>query len=118
LKNLPDHPHSTNFTLSNGLAGLGELYLEAYKAFKDSLWLQRATWIAQLFIHTFQSRPSFGGHWIMDGEKSFTADLSTGNAGAIHFLMHYLLRDKMQHPLAPYSPPNFHDVGINNEFSS
>jgi len=78
---------------------LGEVYLEAYKAFDNPIWLQRATWIAQLFIHTLQSRTLSNGYWVMDGEQPVTADLSTGNAGAIHFLMHYLLPEKLQHPL-------------------
>jgi Lanthionine synthetase C-like protein len=99
LKNLPDQPHYSNFTLGDGLAGLGELYLEAYKAFKDPLWLQRATWIAHLFMLTFQSRSSTDGYWIMEAEQCLTADLFAGNSGAIHFLMHYLFHEKLQHPL-------------------
>jgi len=102
LKSLPDQPHFSNFSLSDGLAGIGELYLEAYKAFNDVLWLQRAGWIAQLFVLSFQSRTSSDGYWIMQGEQYATADLFAGNAGAIHFLMHYLIPDKIHHPLTPY----------------
>lgn len=99
LNNLPEHPHFSNFTISDGLAGLGELYLEAYKVFKDQIWLHRAGWIEQLFLHTFQWRSSSDGYWLMDVDQTFTADLFTGNAGVIHFLMHYLSQEKMRHPL-------------------
>lgn len=102
LKSLPEQPHFSNFSFSDGLAGIGELYLEAYKVFNDTVWLQKASWIAKLFALSFQSRTSTDGYWIMNGEQYAMADLSTGNAGAIHFLMHYLMPDKMHHPLAPY----------------
>lgn len=103
LKSLPDRPVLTNFSLGEGLAGLGEIYLEAYKAFKDPAWLERAGWIARVFLHTFQRRSSGNGYWITDQTSNITADLFTGNTGIIHFLMHYLLPDKMHHPLVPYS---------------
>jgi lantibiotic modifying enzyme len=119
LTSLPDRPHFNNFTLSNGLAGLGEIYLEAYKAFKDIIWLQRATWIAHLFVLTLQQSTTLSaGYWVMEGEQAITADLFTGNGGAIHFLMHYLLPDKMHHPLVPYSITKIHDVNVNTNISS
>ena len=98
---LPDKILLTDFSLAEGLAGIGEIYLEAYKAFKNQKWLARAEWIAQTFIHTFQYRTSKEGYWITKRSASITADLFQGNSGIIHFLMHYLYPDKLQHPLAP-----------------
>ena len=113
LQNLPDQPRFSNFSLGDGLAGLGEVYLEAYKAFKNLIWLQRAAWIARLFILSLQSRALSDGYWVMEGDSPVTADLFTGNTGAIHFLMHCLLPDELNHPLVPYSITKFRNVGIN-----
>jgi len=118
LKLLPDRPVFANFTMGKGLAGMGELYLEAYRGFKNSLWLDRATWIAQLFVNTFQNPSDQAGYWFQDNTSTITVDLFEGNAGIIYFLMHYLFPDKMHHPLAPYSITKFHDVGVNTNASS
>lgn len=101
LNKLPDRLLLSDFTLSDGLVGIGEIYLEAYKVFKDPKWLYRAEWIAKTFIHSQQFRTSGESYWITRRATTITADLSVGNAGIIHFLMHYLYPDKLQHPLAP-----------------
>ena len=106
LKSLPERLVLTNFSLGDGLAGIGEIYLEAYKTFKDPAWLHRADWIAQVFLHTFRRRSSEDGYWVTDRISNITADLFSGNSGIIHFLMHYLMPEKLQHPLIPYTMIN------------
>jgi hypothetical protein len=106
LKLLPDRPVFTNFTLGKGVAGIGQLYLEAYRVFKNELWWDRATWIVQLLITTFQNPTDQTGYWLQDNTSTITADLFEGNAGIIHFLMHYLFPDKICHPLIPLTNSN------------
>ena len=101
LRSLPDRTVLTDFTLGNGLVGLGEIYLEAHKAFNNPVWLERATWIAQVLLHTFQIDTNDGGNWVTGRSTTITAGLFDGNAGLIHFLMHYLMPDQLHHPLSP-----------------
>ena len=77
---------NTNFNQLNGLVGLGELYLEAWKTFEDEEWKIRAHWIAQLFLHTFNRTRDDSGYWAMEENNPPTADFLTGISGVIHFL--------------------------------
>lgn len=106
LSAIPDRLVIMNFTLGNGLAGIGELYLEAYKVFNNSIWLTRAEWIAQFFLHTLHIESSNEAIWLPDYQSAFTADLFVGNSGIIHFLMRYLLPDSLTHPIDPIHTTN------------
>jgi len=90
LLNYPDRIVMDNFTQQNGLAGLGDIYIEAYKAFKDPKWLARAQWIADVLIHT-----TFNAYWALKNATAPGADLIPGNTGIMHFLLHFTYRDKM-----------------------
>jgi serine/threonine protein kinase len=100
LETLPERPVIMNFTLANGLAGMGEMFLDAAKAFKNTKWQERANWVMQLFIHTFQLGSKQYGYWIPDTGTIHTADLFTGCSGIIHFLLRNLLPNKFDHPLS------------------
>lgn len=76
-----------NYTQDTGLAGLGELYLEAYRVFKTSDWKKRADWIANVYIHTSIRNPDGFIHWALEENTEPTADFMTGNSGIIHFLI-------------------------------
>jgi len=101
LKDLPEFPVRRNLTIGNGLAGVGELYLEAAEVFKNSHWHKRAEWIAQLLIHTAQSKGSDEIYWTVENSTLPTADLFQGNAGILHFLMRFLHQCRVNHPLWP-----------------
>jgi Lanthionine synthetase C-like protein len=101
LNNIIPRPIITDFTLGNGLAGIGELYLDASRAFNDNAWLERAEWIAQFFIHTFQSTSREEGYWVVGSDDTHTANLFSGNSGILHFLMRYHKPDILHHPLWP-----------------
>jgi serine/threonine protein kinase len=93
LHSIPSNLISYNFTLNSGLARLGELYLEAHRLLPQPIWENRATWIANCFLHTFLSKESNAGYWSVYNTTGVTADLFMGNAGILHFLMRYLNRE-------------------------
>jgi hypothetical protein len=106
LSAIPEHPVIGNFTLGSGLAGIGELYLEAYKVFNDSVWLIRSKWIAHLLVHTLNVESPNEAIWLPDYQSDFTADLFMGNSGIIHFLIRYMLPNNLAHPLDPFHNTN------------
>jgi serine/threonine protein kinase len=95
LQNYPRYTVKNNFSQDIGLAGLGELYLEAFRVFKNQEWQQRADWIAGVFLHTSFSRSDGSRYWVMDKYDKPTADLMTGNSGIIHFLLRYINPEKL-----------------------
>lgn len=86
-----------NFTQESGIAGLGELYLEAYRVLKNNEWKNRADWIVELFTHTCKNDNNSLSHWQINNWAFSTADLMIGNSGIIHFLMNYLMIDKPEY---------------------
>jgi serine/threonine protein kinase len=90
---------NTNFTQESGLAGLGEVYLEAWRVFKNDTWKSRADWIANVFIHTLHMDEDGSGYWKMEENSPPTADFLTGNSGIIHFLARCLYPDKLGYRL-------------------
>jgi len=94
----PEITHS-NFSQQNGLAGVGELYLEAWQAFKNEEWKQRADWIANVFMHTIFRKRDGSGHWVMEQNNPPTADFLTGNGGILHFLVRCLDSHSIGHRL-------------------
>jgi serine/threonine protein kinase len=83
----PKHMVKNDFTQYSGLAGLGELYLEAFRVFKTTEWKLRADWIAFVFMHTLQIVEPTSGYWIMEDNNAPTADFMVGMSGIIHFLL-------------------------------
>jgi len=77
---------NNNFTQQNGLAGIGELYLEALRVFKEDQWKSRADWIAGVFNNTVCRREDGSGYWMLEERNNPTADLLTGMSGILHFL--------------------------------
>jgi serine/threonine protein kinase len=90
------HP---NFDQESGLAGLGEVYLEAWRVFSDEEWKYRANWISDVFINCFFKIEGGSGHWVMEQNNPPTADFFTGNSGVLHFLTRCLYPDKIGYRL-------------------
>ncbi|HEY4061117.1 MAG TPA: lanthionine synthetase LanC family protein [Puia sp.] len=101
LEKIRPRPVCWNFSLGHGLAGLGEIYLEAFRVFNKSMWKERADWIAQLLVVCFQKTEKDAGYWLSNTTNSVTADLFPGNCGVLHFLIRYMYPEKFCHPLAP-----------------
>jgi len=93
---------SVNNSLSqtNGLSGLGEIYLDAYQVFKDPVWLQRADWVAQNILHLHKIHPIHGIYWLTEHEKQPSSSFMTGNSGILHFLLRYCYPDKIEAPMS------------------
>jgi hypothetical protein len=89
LLNYPKMIIKNDFTQDSGLAGLGELYLEAFRVFKSREWQERADWITSLFLHTFYWVDKDYGFWMMEERNDPTADLMIGTTGVIHYLLRY-----------------------------
>lgn len=86
LLKYPPHVLHPNFCQRNGLAGLGELYLEAWKVFEDEQWKARADWIDKVFCNGYYKITNDAICWTMEEHLAPTADLLSGVTGIIHFL--------------------------------
>lgn len=115
LRNHPVNVIDNNLSQYRGLSGLGEIYLEAYKVFRDDEWLNRASWIAQVVLHLKKQHPQYGTYWLVEAERQPVAGFMLGNSGILHFLLRYCYPDTLNFPLTPrleqiknIEPNNFH----------
>ena len=83
----------------HGLAGVGEVYLEAYRVLREECWRERAADIANVLVSLFRRRSP--QPWqLPSAERPADADgLMLGTAGVLHFLMRH------HHPSARMSAP-------------
>jgi len=98
LLNIPVYPVRMDITLASGLVGLGEIYLEAFRAFKAPIWKERAAWIVRFLLNTFKTTSDNTGYWLTNINGITTADLFTGNGGPIHFLMRFVCSEERKPP--------------------
>jgi len=98
LRSMNPTPINMDLSLGTGLAGLGEVWLEAARVFKEPAYQKRAQWIAQLLMHTFRTLEEDTGYWIVNLNAPTTADLFSGNAGILHFLIRFSSPEKISHP--------------------
>ena len=86
LFSYPLHLTTELLSQENGLAGLGEIYIEAWLAFQNEEWLIRAEWIASLLANI-----TYGefkkSYWRQGNYNYLNASLLNGNSGIIHFLL-------------------------------
>jgi serine/threonine protein kinase len=90
---------NNNLSQCEGLSGLGEIYLDAYRIFKDQEWLDRAGWIAQVIMQLKKENSVYGPYWLVEHERQPVADFMIGNSGIIHFLLRYCYPEKISFPL-------------------
>lgn len=101
LNGIPREITDSNIGQRNGLSGLGEVYLEAYRSFKEIEWYNRAGWIAQVIMFLKKQHPTHGIYWLTEGERLPVGNFMIGNSGVIHFLLRYCHPDKIGFPLTP-----------------
>jgi lantibiotic modifying enzyme len=77
-----------NFYLESGLSAIGAVYLDAAKAFKEIIWIERADRVAQTFLRT-ATYVSEGCYWQGNNAMNVVANLTTGNSGIVSFLIKY-----------------------------
>ena len=99
LHSFPTSPISRELSLSDGIVGLGELYLEASIILNSSEWETRATWIAELLCHRYVSQEDQSLFWSSENSPYTSADLAIGMSGIIHFLIRFNNPGKLTHPL-------------------
>lgn len=109
----------TNLSQANGLCGLGEVYLEAYRAFKDEQWMERANWIGQVVMHMKKQHSKYGTYWLVEHERQPVANFMIGTSGIMHFLIRLCYPDKIGFPLKPNELRSFNPlslaIGTNSE---
>jgi serine/threonine protein kinase len=98
LELLPAYPATDNFYQDHGLTGLGEIYLEAYRVFKNREWHERAGYIIDLLLQTCHEH-STACYWLDGGSIYTTADFMIGSGGILHFLMRYSEPDRLGYRL-------------------
>lgn len=99
LQNTPQDIIHSNISQYSGLSGLGEVYLEAWRVFKQEQWLQRAGWIAQVIMHQLKQHPKHGPYWLIEGERLPVANFMIGNSGVVHFLLRYCYSEEIGFPM-------------------
>ncbi|HTV50579.1 MAG TPA: lanthionine synthetase LanC family protein, partial [Steroidobacteraceae bacterium] len=83
----------------HGLAGIGEVCLEAQRVLGEDAWRARADEIAQLLIALFRARSPQPWHYLRAEPDSGADGLMLGMAGIVHFLLRHF------YPAAAASAP-------------
>jgi tRNA A-37 threonylcarbamoyl transferase component Bud32 len=83
----------------HGLAGLGEIYLEAHRVLGEECWHERAADIARVLLALFRRRQQPPWHYLPEEPASGAEGLMLGTAGIVHFLLRF------HHPEMVTSPP-------------
>ena len=99
LNATPPKLRSDSVGQCHGLAGIGEVYLDAYRLLKEECWRERATDIANILMALFRSRSRQPWHLSPDEPPADADGLMLGTAGTLHFLLRH------QHPAAVTSAP-------------
>jgi serine/threonine protein kinase len=83
----------------HGLAGVGEVYLDAYRVLGEECWRERAADIANVLVALFRRRLHQPWHYPPDERAADADGLMLGTAGILHFLLRH------RHPAAVTSAP-------------
>ncbi|MBT1689233.1 lanthionine synthetase LanC family protein [Dawidia soli] len=98
LTYLSHHLTQNDFSLANGLCGIGEIYLEAARIFKTQEYQPYIDRVLNLVLCARHENAS-GTHWIANNERIPYVGLGNGNGGILHFLMRYENPDNIKFPL-------------------
>jgi hypothetical protein len=85
LRAHPFDVRHSNLSQCHGLAGLGEVYLEAYRVLGDDEWIARARNIG-MTLRALARKDEHGDSWLVENPFTPTADLMIGCGGIAHFL--------------------------------
>jgi serine/threonine protein kinase len=95
----PKYIASNYLTMANGLSGLGEIYLEAFRVFGEQEWQERAEHIAELLTHNCKKASPEIFYWLDGNNSRPAAGLMNGNSGIVHFLLRCLYPQKIHFPM-------------------
>jgi serine/threonine protein kinase len=100
LEVIPENMLNNSLSQYNGIAGIGEVYLEMHRVTGEKQWRDRAGWISELLVNLrFTEKDT--AWWLVGNGQFPTSDFMLGNTGVLHFLQRYLYPDKMSFPLLP-----------------
>jgi tRNA A-37 threonylcarbamoyl transferase component Bud32 len=94
----PPKLRSDSLSQCHGLAGIGEIYLQAHRVLGEPCWLERAADVANVVLALFRKRSRQPWHYLSD-EPPGSAGLMLGTTGILHFLLRY------QTPTVVTAPP-------------
>jgi serine/threonine protein kinase len=95
----PPNLRSDSLGQCHGLAGLGEVYLEADRVLKEECWRERAADIANVLVALSRRRSHQPWNSLPDEPAADADGLMLGTAGILHFLLRH------HHPAAVTSAP-------------
>ena len=95
----PPKLRSDHLGQCHGLAGIGEVYLDAYRVLREECWRERAADIANFLVALFRGRSRQPWHYSPDEPAADADGLMLGTSGILHFLLRY------HHPVAVTSAP-------------
>jgi serine/threonine protein kinase len=95
----PPKLRSDTLSQCHGLAGVGEVYLDAHRVLEEECWRERAADIADVLLALFRGRSRQPWHYSPDEPPAAAHGLMLGTAGILHFLLRY------HHPAAVASAP-------------
>lgn len=101
LKGIPDNIVDSNIGQYYGVSGLGEVYIEAWRTFREEQWLQRAGWFAQTIMHLKKQHSKYGPYWLVENERQPVGNFMIGNSGVMHFLLRYCNPEQLGFPMTP-----------------
>ena len=98
LEATPAKLRSDSLGQCHGLAGIGEIYLEAHRVLCEECWRERAADLCNVLVALFRKRSR---HWhpLRDEPAAHSEGLMLGTAGILHFLLRH------RHPTVVTSAP-------------
>ncbi|EQD66053.1 serine-threonine protein kinase, partial [mine drainage metagenome] len=86
-------------SLCHGIAGLGEIYLEAYRTFNEDRWLKKAMGIAEVLLALGNAKGTRSIEWIIGDLNYPIADLMVGSGSIVHFFLNLRTKGRVGFPL-------------------
>ncbi|UOD33135.1 protein kinase/lanthionine synthetase C family protein [Massilia violaceinigra] len=86
LDAIDPHLRAPNLTVCHGLAGIGEILLEAAQALGEPAWRDKAVTLAGTIVHLGHRCADGSLIWLAEDPVAPTADLMVGMGGIAHFL--------------------------------
>jgi lantibiotic modifying enzyme len=98
LRQQPVGIRAGNLGQCHGLAGLGEVYLEAARVLKDDGYRRCAWEIAGTILALARKDAAGRFSWLVEGPDAVTADLMVGTSGIFHFMLRLAGRAELLGP--------------------